>query len=98
MVAFENQFGPVAVLVCVVFQLLTWFVSAVQAVQSLSPQSKTGVSGLSPGSNLLIFLSSTLFRIPKRTSSRVAADLANKENVFACASFVCACIFSCTCS
>ena len=43
MAAFENQVGPVAVFVCVIFQLLDWFVSAVQAVQSLSPRSKTGV-------------------------------------------------------
>ena len=49
MAAFENKFGQVAVFVCFVFQLLAWFVSVVQAVQSLSPPSKTGISGSSPG-------------------------------------------------
>ena len=33
MAAFENPLGPVSVLVCVIFQLLAWFVSLVQAVQ-----------------------------------------------------------------
>ena len=31
MAAFENKFGTVAVFVCIVFQLLTWFVSLVKA-------------------------------------------------------------------
>ena len=56
MAALVNQSGPVMVFVCVLspFHLVSpW----VQAVQSMYPQSKIGVSGLSPGSNMLaVFL------------------------------------------
>ena len=48
MAAFETIWVS-CIFVSVVFQLLALFVSAAQAVQSLSPQSKTGVSGSSPG-------------------------------------------------
>ena len=73
----------------------------VQAVQSLSPRSKSGVYGLSPGTNLLtVYLSpSVLFCIPERayaihcphrvfnsSKKEVTAEFTNKEMFSTCAS------------
>jgi len=77
MAAYENQSGPVAVFVCVVCQILVKLVFVVLAVRHsllLSPRSKNGVTGLSPGL-LVVFLSSyTLSRITHQRFCSASTD------------------------